>query len=528
MQKVRLVRRASEVLLSLVVLALFSGVGFLNFYRTNFESLEGPWRILRWYCVVLAIAIAGSVVAKAIFRPFPIHRIFLIAAALCFMAFSYDEIKMLVSHDGVRALIGDDHFALFSILCWAVVTVAIGMLVGIFSKQAVLMPTMALVGIVYVVPATMSLARALAHPVVMNDPKALALTARREPNVYWIVLDGYPRRDVLQEFFDFDNGAFVERLKGLNFTVYDRAAASFPETAFSISSTLSMGFLLDRAAPSPRIPPLAELQRTVRGQNVVVNTFRAMGYRYVHFQNGYDNLTECPLEGAICIKGNVQSIGSAIQFDEFNIAVLSRTPMMDLIAMFTDADRSIENSMFLRGAVHEVTDRLSQLPEGGAPFFLYAHILAPHPPIRFKRDCSVRSAAPDLLDWNAADKSAFIDQLICVNNEAVTLLDKVIEKDPQAIIVLQSDHGTAFRGQFKKPFDDWDAADLKERFGALNALRMPDVCSDDTRGTVDLVNTFARVLNCVSDSHLPDKGARQFVVSHADMRTVHEYTADTE
>jgi hypothetical protein len=69
------------------------------------------------------------------------------------------------------------------------------------------------------------------------------LTARREPNVYWIVLDGYPRRDVLQEFFDFDNGAFVERLKGLNFSVYDRAVASFPETAFSISSTLAMGFL---------------------------------------------------------------------------------------------------------------------------------------------------------------------------------------------------------------------------------------------------------------------------------------------
>jgi hypothetical protein len=70
--------------------------------------------------------------------------------------------------------------------------------------------------------------------------------------------------------------------------------------------------------------------------------------------------------------------------------------------------------------------------------------------------------------------------------------------------------------------------DQKERFGALNALRMPDVCSDDTQGSVDLVNTFARVLNCVSGSHLPDKVARRFVVSHADMRTVHEYTVDPE
>jgi hypothetical protein len=289
-----------------------------------------------------------------------------------------------------------------------------------------------------------------------------------------------------------------------------------------------MGFLVDGAGSSPGMPSLAELQRAVRGQNVVVNTVRAMGYRYVHFQNGYDNLTECPIEGAICIKGNVQADGRAMQFDEFNIAVLSKTPLMDVIGVFTDADRSVENSMFLRGAVHELTDRLSRLPEHGGPFFLYAHILAPHPPIRFRSDCSVRAAAPDLQDWNSTDKSAFIEQLICVNDETMTLLDQVIQKDPQAIVVLQSDHGTAFRGQFKKPFDAWDPSDLKERFGALNAMRMPAACSDDTQGSVDLVNTFARVLNCISDSHLPDKAPRQFVVSHADMKRFHEYTGNSE
>jgi len=296
---------------------------------------------------------------------------------------------------------------------------------------------MAPVGIVYVVPATMSLGRALSHPIVMNDPKALALSARRDPNVYWIVLDGYPRRDILQEFFNFDNAPFVDQLKGRNFTVYNRAVASFPETAFSISSTLSIGFPV--AGVPPKLPSPAELQRTVRGQNVVVNTFRSMGYRYVHFQNGYDEPTACPLEGAICIRGSAKSSGSAIEFDEFNIALLSKTPVMDAIAMFTDVDRTVEESVFMQGAVHEVTDRLFQLPERG-PFFLYAHVL----------------------DWNATEKAAFVDQLICVNNETVTLLDKVIERDPQAIVVLQSDHGTAFRGQFKKPFDGWDLSDQKE------------------------------------------------------------------
>jgi hypothetical protein len=394
-QKVRRVRRSAKLLLSLVVLLLFSGVAFLNFYRTNFESLTLPSRVLRWYLLVLAMAVAGALAAKAVFRSFPIDRIFVIAAALSFMAFSYDEITKLVSHDAIRALIGNDHFALFSIVCWAVATVLLGTMIGIFSRATVLLPTMALVGLVYVVPATMSLGRALAHPIMMNDPKALALSARRDPNVYWILLDGYPRQDVLQEFFNFDSAPFVERLKGLHFTVYDRAVASFPETSFSISSTLSMGFPV--SGIPPRMPSPAELQRTIRGQNVVVNTFRSMGYRYVHFQNGYDELTACPLEGAICIRGNAQANGSAFEFDEFNIALLSKSPVMDAIAMFSDADKNVEESMFMKGAVHELTDRLSQLPERG-PFFLYAHVLAPHPPIRFKRDCSVRAAAPDLLD----------------------------------------------------------------------------------------------------------------------------------
>jgi hypothetical protein len=70
----------------------------------------------------------------------------------------------------------------------------------------------------------------------------------------------------------------------------------------------------------------------------------------------------------------------------------------------------------------------------------------------------------------------------------------------------------------------WDSLDLKEQFGALNAIRMPAPCAHDAEGSVDLVNTFARVLNCISDGDLPDQVARQFVISHADMTSFHEYT----
>ena len=293
---------------------------------------------------------------------------------------------------------------------------------------------------------------------------------------------------------------------------------AFPETVFSIPSTLSLGFLAD-AGLQDKVWPMTDLYPIVRGQSVVVDTVRAMGYSYIHFQNGYDNLTQCPLQLAICVRGN----GSGDWFDEFNVALWSNTPLIDVVAI-GNAGLKVDETSFVHGAVHDLTGKLAEVQAQRGPFFLYGHILAPHLPIRFRRDCSIRNAAPDLLRWDPADRPAFLEQLACVNNEATDLVGKIVRSDPDAIVVVQFDHGTAFRGQFKKPFDAWNSLDLKERFGALNAIRMPAPCANDAEGNVDLVNTFTRVLSCISGSRLPDKVSRQFVVSHADMVSFHEYT----
>jgi hypothetical protein len=85
LKKARRVHKASKTLLSIVVLALFSGVAFLNFYDRNFEELTGSSRVFRDYLIVLAIAIMASLLAKAMFRSVPIFRIFLVAPSWCFV-----------------------------------------------------------------------------------------------------------------------------------------------------------------------------------------------------------------------------------------------------------------------------------------------------------------------------------------------------------------------------------------------------------------------------------------------------------
>jgi hypothetical protein len=529
-QSTVLVPKPLQLLLSLAVLALFSGIAFVNFYRVNLDSLAEPSRLIGYYLVVLTAAIVLSLIAKAAFRDAPISGILMVAAIATFMMFYYPEIKRLVGGDR----------PVLSIACWALVTVLLAIAVGKFSGRRAFLPTMAMVGVIYLVPAVAGLIQARLHYPKLGNPVALPLTARNRSNVYWIVLDGYPRADVLKQFFDFDDTPFLNSLRDLDFTVYDHAVASFPETGFSISSTLSLGLLVDETGSPSKIPPMRDLAQRVRGRNVVVSTLRAMGYRYIHFQNGYDELTQCPMEGAVCIRGNA---GHWLQFDEFDLALLSKTPLIDAITLGNGL--KIDETPFARGAVSDLTDRLAEVQAHGAPFFLYGHILAPHPPIRFRQDCSLRPAEPDLQRWDATDKPAFLEQLACVNREALDLVGRIVGGDPQAIVVVQSDHGTAFRGQFKllrddpdghgetfrgelaKPYDGWDDQDVKERFGALSAIRMPAACAEEAAGSVDLVNTFARVLGCIAGHRLPDKTARLFVVSHAgDTTDVHEYKRD--
>ena len=104
------------------------------------------------------------------------------------------------------------------------------------------------------------------------------------------------------------------------------------------------------------------------------------------------------------------------------------------------------------------------------------------------------------------------------------------EADADALIILQSDHGAAFGGQFEKPSTDWSEADLHERFGALDALRLPEPCRTLVAPDLTLVDTFPPVFACLTGSaftrHLPPR----FIVTpydfSEDFGRLVEYKAD--
>jgi len=65
------------------------------------------------------------------------------------------------------------------------------------------------------------------------------------PDIYFIILDGYARQDVLKTHFDYDNSTFLDFLKDMGFYVVEKSRSNYMVSALSLTSALNMDYLDD-------------------------------------------------------------------------------------------------------------------------------------------------------------------------------------------------------------------------------------------------------------------------------------------
>ncbi|WP_249158588.1 sulfatase [Bradyrhizobium jicamae] len=481
---------------------VLSTMVLFDFYAANMHELADATLVFRYAWFILAGVAVSAICLKLALPRFPLWRCLLAVGVTAFVLCTYG------------AIVGRRHqdVAIWLPSIWPVIAIAAGALALIFLRQSVAASIALILALAFASPSLVRIAAFLAS---RHESQAAAgnlersIRARVAPNIYWIVLDGYPRQDVLRETFGFDNSGFVRQLSALDFVVLGNSRANFPATVNSISSTLNMDYTVQRDSEGLRPLDLLDMQLIVKGQSRTVSKLKAMGYTYVHFENGYDYLTACHPREPRCIRGNWG-------LDELDSAILSNTPLIDLLVSWDALKPGARSAAFAWGGVADVTAKLSDIRDTAAPYFLYAHVLAPHPPIRFHADCSFRPAEPDLQGWSPTARPAFIDQLVCTNTQTLALLRAITTSDPPALIILQSDHGTAFNGQFDKPPTTWTDDDLHERFGNLNALRLPASCRADAADDLTLVDTFPLVLSCLTGEPFRPHTPRFFVTPYDD------------
>lgn len=290
------------------------------------------------------------------------------------------------------------------------------------------------------------------------------------PDVYYIVLDGYPRGDFIEQYLGSSNFEFLKNLENRGLYVAHCSQSNYSDTRFSLASTLNMNYLDDGGDIPEVIYPGSKLDNMIRNGKVQKN-FSDLGYTIITFESGYKWLgwesSDLHLSPA---KERLFSV-TIFGINDFEKLLLDTTAvklLFDLPFLFNpnQMNRWLEIVNNPRDSHRErvlyALEKLPVIPEEVAgPKFVYAHIIFPHPPFVFD------SEGRQVLNSPSDEITAYADQITYLDKRLLEIIDSLLEKsDPEPIIILQGDHGATI--EYKEL-----GIDPAYRLGIFNAYYLP-------------------------------------------------------
>lgn len=321
-----------------------------------------------------------------------------------------------------------------------------------------------------------------------NDT-ALAVSGQTDrPDIYYIVLDGYARADILNDIYQADNSEFISFLRASGFYVADESTTNYPQTYFSIASTLNYEYIDPaRSARGVGSDDRSALRTMIENSGTYA-FLKAQGYQFVTFPSGWVGLSQH-------LPADIRMRESAT-VSEFENILLATTPISRLF------DRTIRENQ-LRSEVLYTLDHLPDLGANPAATFTYTHILSPHPPFIFTAEGSAPAMKDGLFALDGSHYFAYYpdkeqyrqqyrDQLAYISQRATVMIKELLARSPQPpIIIIQSDHGPGSQLDWERP----EQTNMKERFAILNAYYVPANIKDVLYPSITPVNTFRLLFN---------------------------------
>jgi hypothetical protein len=202
------------------------------------------------------------------------------------------------------------------------------------------------------------------------------------PDVYYIILDGYSRQDVLAAIYGVDNAPFLSALEARGFRVSRNSRSNYLETALSLGSSLNLTYLDEVAREQGDSKNRWQMARMIQDSEVM-RVFRDRGYRFVNLPSGCYLTSPNP-------NADVEPTKHGVSYAEYESTLLRMTPLARVPWL---------DAAFAIWATHE-RDRvlfefeaLAGVPKEPGPKFVFAHILSPHPPFGFDE----HGGAPQLM-----------------------------------------------------------------------------------------------------------------------------------
>lgn len=350
-----------------------------------------------------------------------------------------------------------------------------------------------------------------------------------QPDIYYIILDAYARQDLLLGIYDYDNSGFIQALERMGFYVAADSRSNYIQTELSLISSLNLAYVDDLSRMygfDLDMIPAADLIGSSRVRAIL----EQVGYQTAAFDTGFRSTTirdadvffEAP--GGPSHQNEKNALNTLSAFEGLLIETSALRPFADRFGVLGISrpinvfQPSYESH---RETVRSILSRLRTIPDLEGDYFVFAHVLAPHPPFVFGP--SGEPLNPDRA-FTLADGSSYMrvgtreeylslypGQLEYLNTLVLETLGRILEKsEPRPIIILQGDHGPG-------AFLDWDspeASNLVERTSILNAYLLPEDVAAELYPSISPVNSFRLLLREYLDLPFPPLKDMSFFSFH--------------
>jgi len=306
-------------------------------------------------------------------------------------------------------------------------------------------------------------------------------------DVYYILVDAYSRKDLLQKKLGLNTDDFIDSLKNLGFYIPNCAQSNYDSTSPSLASSLNMDYL--DALGVAYLDESESIYTSYIHNNVVKKTFEKLGYQTVTFKAVHPSVD---ISDSTLYFDYFKDASAIDQINSINFQYLFiNTTILLPFREYLEAHKELKVPAYLESWMptgNSINSRefkqyqqnlfalqtLETLPDLPGKKFVYAHLFVTHQPYVFYPDGQFR---PSLLQT----ESAYRDQVIFANQRLLEIIKSILEKSKQEpIIIIQSDHSF---------FQE------RDRLKILNAYYLPGDGEKHLYNTITPVNTFRFIFN---------------------------------
>jgi hypothetical protein len=277
----------------------------------------------------------------------------------------------------------------------------------------------------------------------LND-KLAAQTATIDdpPDIYYVVLDGYGREDILREMYAVNNGPFLDQLREMGFFIADEAHSNYMQTVLSLSSSLNLQYLDEQIQIWGQDSADRRLPTEMIRHSLVRGFLEARGYRTVDVESGY---YPTEIQDADERVGLMRPHGINA-YEQFWVLY---SPLVELIPKDEFGYPTWGYEMH-RERIIQGLESLAQVSAEDGPKFVFAHVIAAHPPFVLQADGTpVPEARPyQLVDGGQSYESheefisGYVGQVSYINRLLLEIVPTILRNSKRPpVIILQGDHG---------------------------------------------------------------------------------------